>query len=67
MRKIFVTGGAGFIGSAFIHLVLEETSDVKIVDGAVVKRLIIYYANLSAQRKKKNYLRTFLSRHQHSK
>lgn len=27
MRKVFVTGGAGFIGSAFIKLVLEETSD----------------------------------------
>ncbi len=32
MRKIFVTGGAGFIGSAFIHLILEETSDVEIVN-----------------------------------
>ena len=32
MKKIFVTGGAGFIGSAFIHQVLEETSDVEIVN-----------------------------------
>ncbi len=32
MRKIFVTGGAGFIGSAFIKLVLEETADVEIVN-----------------------------------
>jgi dTDP-glucose 4,6-dehydratase len=32
MRKIFVTGGAGFIGSAFIHLILAETSDVEIVN-----------------------------------
>lgn len=24
MRKLFVTGGAGFIGSAFVHLVLEQ-------------------------------------------
>ncbi len=30
--KIFVTGGAGFIGSAFIHLILEENSDVEIVN-----------------------------------
>ena len=30
--KIFVTGGAGFIGSAFIHQVLEENSDVEIVN-----------------------------------
>ncbi len=30
--KIFVTGGAGFIGSAFIHQVLEEKSDVEIVN-----------------------------------
>ena len=32
MKTIFVTGGAGFIGSAFIRLVLEETSDVKIIN-----------------------------------
>jgi dTDP-glucose 4,6-dehydratase len=32
MKKIFVTGGAGFIGSAFIRLVLEETSDIEIID-----------------------------------
>ena len=27
MRKVFVTGGAGFIGSAFIRLVVDETED----------------------------------------
>ena len=27
MRKVFITGGAGFIGSAFIRLVLDETHD----------------------------------------
>jgi dTDP-glucose 4,6-dehydratase len=32
MKKIFVTGGAGFIGSAFIRLVLEETSDIEIIN-----------------------------------
>jgi dTDP-glucose 4,6-dehydratase len=32
MKTIFVTGGAGFIGSAFIHLILEHTNDVKIVN-----------------------------------
>ena len=32
MKTIFVTGGAGFIGSAFIHQVLSETSDVKIIN-----------------------------------
>ncbi|MEP7038557.1 MAG: dTDP-glucose 4,6-dehydratase [Acidobacteriota bacterium] len=32
MKTIFTTGGAGFIGSAFIRLVLEETSDVKILN-----------------------------------
>ena len=32
MKTIFVTGGAGFIGSAFIKLILEETSDVEIVN-----------------------------------
>jgi dTDP-glucose 4,6-dehydratase len=32
MKTIFVTGGAGFIGSAFIHLVLRQTSDVEIIN-----------------------------------
>lgn len=32
MKKIFVTGGAGFIGSAFIRLVLDETSDIEIIN-----------------------------------
>ncbi len=32
MKKIFVTGGAGFIGSAFVRLVLRENEDIEIVD-----------------------------------
>ena len=32
MRTVFVTGGAGFIGSAFVRLVLEERPDVEIVN-----------------------------------
>lgn len=32
MTTIFVTGGAGFIGSAFVHLVLDEQPGVEIVD-----------------------------------
>ena len=32
MKKIFVTGGAGFIGSAFIRLILNENADVEIVN-----------------------------------
>jgi dTDP-glucose 4,6-dehydratase len=32
MRSIFVTGGAGFIGSAFVRQVLDSTSDVEIVN-----------------------------------
>jgi dTDP-glucose 4,6-dehydratase len=32
MSTIFVTGGAGFIGSAFIRLVLEEHPDITIVN-----------------------------------
>src|SRR5262245_4231005 len=32
MRKIFVTGGAGFIGSAFVRMVLEERPEVHVID-----------------------------------
>lgn len=32
MRKLFVTGGAGFIGSAFVRLALEEFPDCRIVN-----------------------------------
>jgi dTDP-glucose 4,6-dehydratase len=32
MKTIFVTGGAGFIGSAFVRLVLEETSDYNVIN-----------------------------------
>src|SRR5215204_1919597 len=32
MKKIFVTGGAGFIGSAFIHLILQEEPDVEVIN-----------------------------------
>jgi dTDP-glucose 4,6-dehydratase len=32
MRKVFVTGGAGFIGSAFIKLVLDETNDCFVIN-----------------------------------
>ena len=32
MTKFFITGGAGFIGSAFVRQVLDETSDVEIIN-----------------------------------
>jgi dTDP-glucose 4,6-dehydratase len=32
MRKLFVTGGAGFIGSAFIRLILAEEPDCRITN-----------------------------------
>lgn len=32
MTTWFVTGGAGFIGSAFVRLVLSERTDVKLID-----------------------------------
>jgi dTDP-glucose 4,6-dehydratase len=32
MKNIFVTGGAGFIGSAFVRLLLDETPDCRVVD-----------------------------------
>jgi dTDP-glucose 4,6-dehydratase len=32
MKKLFITGGAGFIGSAFIRVVLEELQAVAITN-----------------------------------
>lgn len=32
MRNLFITGGAGFIGSAFVRLLLEGADDCRIVD-----------------------------------
>ena len=32
MKTLFVTGGAGFIGSEFIRVVLDKTDDVKIIN-----------------------------------
>jgi dTDP-glucose 4,6-dehydratase len=32
MKTLFVTGGAGFIGSAFLRLVLEEHPDFSVVN-----------------------------------
>ena len=32
MRRLFITGGAGFIGSAFVRLVLEEFTDCQVVN-----------------------------------
>jgi dTDP-D-glucose 4,6-dehydratase len=32
MRKIFVSGGAGFIGSTFIRMILAETTDTEITN-----------------------------------
>jgi dTDP-glucose 4,6-dehydratase len=32
MRQLFLTGGAGFIGSAFVRLVLEEMADCRVVN-----------------------------------
>jgi dTDP-glucose 4,6-dehydratase len=32
MRKLFVTGGAGFIGSAFIRLLLNESPSCEIIN-----------------------------------
>lgn len=32
MRRFFITGGAGFIGSAFIHLLLSELPSCEVID-----------------------------------
>jgi dTDP-glucose 4,6-dehydratase len=32
MKIVFVTGGAGFIGSAFVRLVLDRDPDIRIID-----------------------------------
>ncbi len=32
MKSIFMTGGAGFIGSAFVRMVLSEQPDISIID-----------------------------------
>ncbi|MDL1876910.1 NAD-dependent epimerase/dehydratase family protein, partial [Cytophagia bacterium CHB2] len=32
MRKILVTGGAGFIGSNFVHYLLRKNDDVEIIN-----------------------------------
>jgi len=32
MKKLFITGGAGFIGSAFVRIVLEDFSEVEIIN-----------------------------------
>ncbi|HKC65170.1 MAG TPA: GDP-mannose 4,6-dehydratase, partial [Pyrinomonadaceae bacterium] len=42
MRRLFVTGGAGFIGSAFVRLALEEFSNCQIINFD----LLTYSANL---------------------
>jgi dTDP-glucose 4,6-dehydratase len=42
MRNIFVTGGAGFIGSAFIRMVLDQRPEVRIVN----MDLLTYAGNL---------------------
>ncbi len=42
MRKFFITGGAGFIGSAFVRLILDETPDCEVVN----YDLLTYAGNL---------------------
>lgn len=42
--KLLITGGAGFIGSNFVHLILQETSDVEMV----VLDALTYAGNLES-------------------
>lgn len=48
--KLLITGGAGFIGSNFIHFILQETNDVE----AVVLDALTYAGNLERLEKWKN-------------
>ena len=43
MKKVLVTGGAGFIGSNFIHYILREKSDLELL---VNLDLLTYAGNL---------------------
>ena len=54
MKKILVTGGAGFIGSNFIHYMINKYNDYNIVN----LDLLTYAGNLESLKdveKKRNY------------
>jgi dTDP-glucose 4,6-dehydratase len=50
MRRLLVTGGAGFIGSNFVHLMLRDPGDVRVV----VLDLLTYAGNLANLHSLKN-------------
>ena len=56
MTNIFVTGGAGFIGSAFVRLLLEEEPDFRIVNFDA----LTYAGNLENLRGVNGSLHTFV-------
>ena len=51
MKKVLVTGGAGFIGSNFIHYVLEQRDDVEML---INLDLLTYAGNLANLKKAEN-------------
>ena len=46
MKTIIVTGGAGFIGSNFVHTVLEAQKDVQVIN----LDKLTYAGNLDSQK-----------------
>ncbi|MFC1889220.1 GDP-mannose 4,6-dehydratase, partial [Thermodesulfobacteriota bacterium] len=53
LNKILVTGGAGFIGSNFVRMMLDEYSELSIVN----LDLLTYAGNLERHRQGRRYPR----------
>ena len=49
MTKVLVTGGAGFIGSNFVHYMLDKYPDYEIVNLDALRLKIILITHLSRE------------------